>query len=300
MDKQCENMKANKDYTLEEVRIILDSYLTNQDNPLRVGTQEYYEYLLSILKEDGDEVLARHPQYDLILDYASVYLYEFQNQIQADLGEANKLIDIGDSFAKTIGEVAKCAQIVTEERYIDNSAADQATPPIVWKYDSAKAVAYARKWAKGKNTAYRAFSSDCANFASQCVVAGGVHMVETKHPLTEVTNSTKEWFHIKSGASFCYTTSFVQVAPLASYWILAKAYPTVTVKSLASAIATVKAGDVVNLVHPSTGVHYHSIFVSYKSGSTAKYCGHTSARLDEPFTSLKKDDHYFIIKFAKR
>lgn len=42
-------------------------------------------------------------------------------------------------------------------------------------YDRDKAVAYARKWALGRNPRYFNFSGlggDCANFASQCLFAG--------------------------------------------------------------------------------------------------------------------------------
>ena len=43
-------------------------------------------------------------------------------------------------------------------------------------YDRGKAVAYAHKWAFGRNPAYYDFEEiggDCTNFASQCLRAGG-------------------------------------------------------------------------------------------------------------------------------
>ncbi len=43
-------------------------------------------------------------------------------------------------------------------------------------YDRAKAVAYAHRWAYGRNPAYynyEALGGDCTNFASQCLYAGG-------------------------------------------------------------------------------------------------------------------------------
>ena len=44
------------------------------------------------------------------------------------------------------------------------------------EYDRAAAVAYARKWAYRRNSAYYNFNllgGDCTNFASQCLFAGG-------------------------------------------------------------------------------------------------------------------------------
>lgn len=46
-------------------------------------------------------------------------------------------------------------------------------------YDRSAAVAYAKKWAFGRNPAYYDFSllgGDCTNFASQCVFAGAKFM----------------------------------------------------------------------------------------------------------------------------
>ncbi len=45
----------------------------------------------------------------------------------------------------------------------------------VYAYDRAAAVAYARKWALGRNPAFYDFNDiggDCTNFASQCIFAG--------------------------------------------------------------------------------------------------------------------------------
>lgn len=48
-------------------------------------------------------------------------------------------------------------------------------PPIIIPYDRAAAVAYAHKWAYGRNPAYfdyEGIGGDCTNFASQCLYEG--------------------------------------------------------------------------------------------------------------------------------
>ena len=43
-------------------------------------------------------------------------------------------------------------------------------------YSPSKAVAYAKKWAYGRNPNYKDYDplgGDCANFVSQCIMAGG-------------------------------------------------------------------------------------------------------------------------------
>ena len=52
----------------------------------------------------------------------------------------------------------------------------------VFPYDRDAAVAYARKWAYGRNSAYYNFDNiggDCTNFASQCIYAGAGVMNHT-------------------------------------------------------------------------------------------------------------------------
>lgn len=53
-------------------------------------------------------------------------------------------------------------------------------------YDREKAVAYAHKWAYGRNPAYADFSAmggDCTNFLSQCLHAGGLPWYTARHRL---------------------------------------------------------------------------------------------------------------------
>ena len=56
-------------------------------------------------------------------------------------------------------------------------------PLNIVPYDREAAVAYAHKWAFGRNPQYGDFSDiggDCSNFVSQCLVAGGAVMNETR------------------------------------------------------------------------------------------------------------------------
>jgi hypothetical protein len=70
-------------------------------------------------------------------------------------------------------------------------------------YDRSAAVAYAHKWAMKRNPAYYNFSGiggDCANFASQCLHAGGAAMNYT--PIygwyyTSVNDRAPAWSAVK-------------------------------------------------------------------------------------------------------
>ena len=300
------NDRSNMDYKMQEVCDILNDYLEEQNISLAVGTQEYYEYLLDQLMYHEDKNLEKHPQYELILDYASLYLCAYQehmNPIETANRKSNAqtdIVDIGDSFNETIASLSQKYRV--DESTIETASVLDAAPKVIFNYNAANAVAYARKWALSKNSKYKSFREDCANFASQCLIAGGVPLVKTSIPVNELTKSSTQWFHYKDSHNgrFYYTNSFVQVGVLANFWVWSKSVPTMTATTRSSAISNVKAGDIVNLKRPSTGAQYHSIIVSYKSGNTAKYCAHTNNRKDESFATISSDNQYFIMKFAKR
>ncbi len=73
-------------------------------------------------------------------------------------------------------------------------------------YNREKAVAYAHKWAFGRNPAYYDFSKiggDCSNFISQCMHAGGAPM-NYKKDLGWYYNSVNSRSAAWSGVQFLY------------------------------------------------------------------------------------------------
>ena len=82
------------------------------------------------------------------------------------------------------------------------------------EYDREAAVAYARRWALGRNPRFGDFSAlggDCANFASQCLWAGWGDMTEGWHyrSMNERTPSwsgvrfLREWLLLDGRAQLC-------------------------------------------------------------------------------------------------
>ena len=75
------------------------------------------------------------------------------------------------------------------------------------EYDRAAAVAYARRWATGRNPAYYDFQmlgGDCTNFASQCIFAGaGVmnYTPDTGWYYISLSNRAPAW----TGVEFLHT-----------------------------------------------------------------------------------------------
>lgn len=162
--------------------------------------------------------------------------------------------------------------------------------------DQEAIVNYAHKYAKKYNPAYRVptSGSDCTNFVSQCLYAGGLSMnpssIRGTNPGTNTT--TEEWYYYNSPSATADTpyeyavavsTSWVRVEDLYTY--LAPHYDTVTTTNDNEVTRNLKAGYVIQGA-PLVGRYEHSSIVTEKNGKWC-YTAHTNDRKDRDMK------HYF-------
>ena len=148
------------------------------------------------------------------------------------------------------------------------------------RYDREAAVAYARKWALGRNPAYYDFEDiggDCTNFASQCIYAGAGQMNFT--PVTgwfynSVSDRSAAW----TGVEYLYRflTTNRSEGPYAHTVPRHLAMP----------------GDIVQL-GTATGDFYHSPVIVAVS-PVILVCAHTYDALDRPLSSYKYENIRFL------
>ncbi len=139
-------------------------------------------------------------------------------------------------------------------------------------YDREKAVAYAKRWAYGRNPKYYDFSEiggDCTNFASQCIYAGAGVMNYT--PVfgwyyISADNRTASW----TGVQYLYNFLVGNdgVGPTATEVPLDKIMP----------------GDIVQLGYFS-GDFYHSPVVVRVTGSEIYVAAHSIDVYDKPLSA---------------
>ena len=142
----------------------------------------------------------------------------------------------------------------------------------VIEYNRENAVAYARKWAFGRNPEYYNFNrigGDCTNFASQCIYAGAGVMNFTPVKgwyYRSVNDRTPSW----TGVEYLYNflTGNEGVGPFAKEVPLAELEP----------------GDIVQLGR-STGDFYHSPVVVAVRNGTIFVAAHTSDAFNRPLSS---------------
>lgn len=147
-------------------------------------------------------------------------------------------------------------------------------------YDRQKAVAYARRWALSRNTAYFDFESlggDCTNFASQCLYVGAGVMNYT--PGTG-------WFYRSADDR---TPSWTAVEPLYRFLVNnASVGPYARVVSRSAALP----GDLAQLGDRS-GQFYHCPVITAVS-PTILVAAHTYDALDRPLDSYGYDVVRFL------
>ena len=125
--------------------------------------------------------------------------------------------------------------------------------PVVFPYDRQKVVAYADKWALGRNPKFYDFTGiggDCTNFASQCIYAGAGRMNYTPTfgwYFVSANNRAPAW----SGVKFLYKflTANTSRGPFA----------------VETDVSSIKLGDLIQL-GDAEGVFYHSLIVTKIDG----------------------------------
>ncbi len=147
-------------------------------------------------------------------------------------------------------------------------------------YNRAAAVAYARRWALGRNPAYYDFEEiggDCTNFASQCIYAGaGVmnYTPETGWYYISVNDRTAAWTGVEYLYNFLVTNR--PVAPYAHRVSQQEIQP----------------GDIVQLGRRDGSFYHTPVILSVRPQILV--AAHTYDALDRPLSSYNYDQVRFI------
>lgn len=173
-----------------------------------------------------------------------------------------------------------------------------------YSYDADKAVAYARKWALGRNIGngsdrFLEFSKDCMNFASQCVYAG-LGGSETTHDTEYMDKSGSEiterwyWNDYESWCSCSDFRNYVSNDNSNSINLKTDIYEIAVGGQLPFWVDP--AGSV---AHVNSNVQYgHAIFITDYESLLLKdlyFCAHTSDRLNEKYGAHYADSPAYII-----
>jgi len=131
-------------------------------------------------------------------------------------------------------------------------------------------AAYARTWALGRNPAYRSFGTDCTNFISQAVYAGGWAMVSGWYQSNDAwwyndLNQSYTW----AGAEnwYWFATGSGRTYVLSNVWYMGIA-------------------DVLQLDFERDNVINHSMMVTYTTSDELYLSYHTTDTLNRSLSSI--------------
>jgi hypothetical protein len=157
-------------------------------------------------------------------------------------------------------------------------------------WSGSRSAAYAKKYATSPNSKYHTFSSDCTNFASQCLFAGNKYMQGYTEPKKggKVVSISSKWYYFgeKSNTYAC-STSWVRCSgskAFVNYWYGSKVG---TFSSLANVRKNVSVGDVIQITLKD-GTLKHSIIVSEKSSTEIRCASHTSNYSRDTLAAINK------------
>ena len=184
------------------------------------------------------------------------------------------------------------------------------------KYDRDAAINYAHEWYYKNNWEYYNYKSDCANFVSQCLFAGGISMNDVWHSYQyEIKGfwerNAKEiiaCFH-QRGNNIAYTwdvsDAWSTVHAQYDYFIdNVFSYELVTITSnddISECIRKniIEVGDLVYFDHENDGPCEHAAIVSKVENGMIYYAAHTSSRYDQEISKYLESDEKHAIKIIR-
>lgn len=171
----------------------------------------------------------------------------------------------------------------------------EVAPPPDLKWNGEAAAEYAREWADGHNPAYAYYGSDCTNYVSQCIKAGGMIMTFPKSYKDKtngnIIETNKKWFYHGTARKYACTTSWLRCSGsnnFGEYW---KKYVVGTYSSFEKIRKNAEVGDVIQVIN-AKGEAKHSIIVTKKNIDDLLICAHTNARHSYSFKKFQKDASY--------
>ena len=143
---------------------------------------------------------------------------------------------------------------------------------MIKEYDLEKAVAYARRWALGKNPNFYHFAGiggDCTNFISQCLLAGGGVMDYDLYYgwfYIDAAHRSPSWASVEFLNRFLLDKS--RLGPFASVMPVEK----------------LEKGDIIQLRQNPLRFN-HSLIISKIEDGQIYVCAHSQNALDRPIAS---------------
>lgn len=177
-------------------------------------------------------------------------------------------------------------------------------------YDRKAAVAYAEKWYNDRNDKFYSYSQDCANFVSQCALAGGIKDNEEWHSYKKEAKdlwwvNPKNWFKESGRYNWDNTEAWRLAEKQYEYFsdskngyingeVIVVGWDT-GVKIAASNL-NVQPGDLMYFAGENGDEVHHAVIVTKVDENEIYYAGHTSSAYNKPLSQNLNGEKVLIVR----
>ncbi len=295
-----------RNISLGEIRSTVEEYFAENNVNMNLETKDFYDYVVEEILGEGDDNLKQLGNYRLVIEFMAEYKNVFEDYLMCEdiLSQSDDKSLVSEILASNdciiFDEDSNSVKFVFSDRFNSMTIGDiikrnkkmiaefesiqsiNAMPLAIASYSPSSAASYAEQYATMRNVFYPGYVSDCTNFVSQCLHAGGLPMVGT-NSTTGIYESSSKWYCICTEAStsnpdkgwrYAVTTSWIRTTDFNTF-LTPKAKAKVKKTSVSALNASCAVGDVVQLLS-ETGTPTHTVIISKKANGTAYYCGHSN------------------------
>ena len=178
-------------------------------------------------------------------------------------------------------------------------------------YDRKAVKDYINTWWNDRNSAYYSYTTDCANFVSQCLFAGGIEMKDAWHSYKGDFNSNKFWWDLRSAINSQYWYDW----DVSEAWRLAKAQfeffsnpdngfmegevlQIWSVEGMEYNVQynNIQIGDLMYFADRENMEIYHATIISKVENGKIYFAGHTSNRYEQDLSNYLDEEMVFVVR----
>lgn len=238
------------DVSMEQIGADIDLYIAEHNMDIERDSDEYINLLYDFCFSDSSDLTATTRKY--YEAYASVYLSDDSTDTSMSRTVENKTIgEIRAENQESANKILEAAKQVQPD----------AVKPRFSSYDLYAARSYAQTYAINPNMQYLEYKTDCTNFASQILYAGGMKQNDRwKYSPLSGTGATSPF------------RTWVNAHTFTEYWSLERGFLGPACLTLSELKNNADAGDFLAWMDHETLAFYHVQFVQTKTADREIYC----------------------------
>lgn len=279
------NFDHSKKLSQTEKEILVDLKVHQGIQITNTLSSDFYNALARYENPTQEQMKNNRSQAFEFMNFATLYRsylspYQDDDETSSTYAAAQKSL-----LNKTYEQIrAKNLKTIQQGKLNAQIASMQSTSSNSY-WNESLATSYALQYAVNPNSAYRVFSDDCTNFASQIALAGGASFDY---------GSEIPWYYSNGLA---YSRSWTVAQDFVDYWVQLKGARVQQYETQVDLILGVNPGDFIGFILDDTLVLNHIAYCDRKADGGAYISEHTSNLADVSLASRDVSQFGSFISF---